>query len=279
MDSLGRSVLLNDKSICLLFYEPSTRTRLSFDQAGQVLGARVVTTENAKEFSSAIKGESLKDTIRVANALRFDVIVLRSNYEGGAKDAAEVSGVPVINAGDGPGQHPTQALLDIYTIKQHFDKIDGLRVALAGDLLNGRTTRSLAYLLGKFNDIKIDLVAPASFQMRPDILDYFDRHYIGYRKCFDLKEVAGEVDVVYLTRLQTERMQLDQPVDGNGVRINEDIMSMLSPSSIIMHPLPRSDAFGELPERFDTDSRVVIFKQVENGLYTRMAILKMIMGR
>lgn len=277
MDSLGRSVLLNDKSICLLFYEPSTRTRLSFDQAGQVLGARVVTTENAKEFSSAIKGESLEDTIRVVNALRFDAIVLRSDYEGGAKDAAEVSAVPVINAGDGSGQHPTQSLLDIYTIKQHFDRIDGLRVAFVGDLLNGRTTRSLAYLLGKFNNIKIDLVAPASFQMRPDILDYFDRHYVGYRKCSDLKEVACEVDVVYLTRLQTERMQLGQPVDGNGVRINEDIMSVLPHSSIIIHPLPRSNAFNELPGRFDTDPRVVIFKQVENGLYTRMAILKMVM--
>lgn len=280
MDRLGRSVLLSDKSICLLFYEPSTRTRLSFDQAGQILGARVVATESAKEFSSAIKGESLIDTIRVVNALRFDAIVLRSDYEGGAKDAVGVSKIPVINAGDGPGQHPTQALLDVYTIKQHFNTIDGLRVALVGDLLNGRTTRSLAYLLGKFNDIHISLVAPDKFQMRGDILSYLDRHHVHYRQSDDLANVVHEVDVIYLTRLQKERLGENEcSINGKGVMVDPSIMELLPSSSIIMHPLPRSNDFNELPEELTNDPRVKIFEQVENGLYTRMALLKMIMGR
>lgn len=130
---------LKGKSICLLFYEPSTRTRLSFQNAALLLGAHVASTENAKEFSSAVKGESLKDTIRTVNALRFDAIVLRSDVEGGASEAASVSNVPVINAGDAAGQHPTQALLDLYTFYRHFGRIDGLKVAIVGDLKNGRT--------------------------------------------------------------------------------------------------------------------------------------------
>lgn len=270
---------LAGKTICLLFYEPSTRTRLSFQQAALKLGAQVVATENAKEFSSAIKGESMLDTMRVINALNFDAVVIRGDYEGAAQEAAKVSKIPVINAGDGIGQHPTQALLDLYTIYKHFKKIDQLKVALVGDLKNGRTTRSLAYLLGKFDNIQFELIAPKELQMRPDILDYFKRHKISFNIGSNLYDVADQVDVIYMTRAQKERMKdpFDLPQGkGEGVRITKEVLKKVNKSSIIMHPLPRSNDFNEIPEEFTEDKRIVIFKQVENGLYTRMALLNMV---
>lgn len=271
------SGLLVGRSVCILFYEPSTRTRISFEQATAKLGAKFSTTENAKEFSSAIKGESIKDTIRVANALRFDAVVLRHHEEGAAAEAASVSAIPIINAGDGTGQHPTQALLDLYTISRHFANIDGLRVALVGDLRNGRTVRSLAYLLGKFEGITIDLVASEDFQIKPDILDYLKRHNVVFRQHSDILACANELDIVYLTRAQKERMEGRTTNKHARVAIDEEVLDKLPKDSIIMHPLPRSDDFGELPEEFTNDPRVVIFEQVENGLYTRMALLKMLL--
>lgn len=272
---------LAGRTICLLFYEPSTRTRISFQQAALKLGADVVATENAKEFSSAIKGESMLDTMRVINALAFDAVVIRADYEGAAEEAASVSQIPVINAGDGIGQHPTQALLDLFTIYEHFKRIDGLKVALVGDLKNGRTTRSLAYLLGKFNNIHFELIAPESLQMRQDILDYFKRHKISFNLGSNLMDVADKVDVIYMTRAQKERMKEGEPFDfaqgkGEGVRITKEVLKKIKKDAIIMHPLPRSNDFNEIPEEFTDDQRVVIFKQVENGLYTRMALLNMI---
>lgn len=273
----GVSNLLSDKTVCLLFYEPSTRTRISFQQAAIKLGAKVVVTENAKEFSSAIKGESLEDTIRVANALQFDAVVLRSELDNGANKAASVSNIPIINAGDGSGQHPTQALLDIFTIYQHFKKIDNLKVALVGDLKYGRTTRSLAYLLGKFKGIKIYLVAPNDLQMKNDILDYLNRHNVPYKQISKLRDCAKDVDVIYLTRAQKERMKNKHRFKGQHVSVNEEILNLIKSNSIIMHPLPRSNDFNELPEIYTNDPRVQIFEQVENGLYTRMALLKMVL--
>src|SRR5467141_4396460 len=156
---------LNGRVMAALFYEPSTRTRLSFEAAILRLGGRTMGTDNAREFSSAAKGETLEDTIRIVSGYA-DVIVLRHSEEGAAKRAAAVSSVPIINAGDGPGQHPTQALLDLYTIKDELNRIDGIRVAMVGDLANGRTVRSLTYLLSKFKDIKIWFVAPPQVKMR-----------------------------------------------------------------------------------------------------------------
>lgn len=267
---------LSGKTICLLFYEPSTRTRLSFQQAALKLGASVVATENAKEFSSAIKGETIKDTMRVINAQQFDAVVIRSDQEGGADEASSVAEIPVLNAGDGAGQHPTQALLDLFTIYEHFGKVDGLKVALVGDLKNGRTTRSLAYLLGKFENLSFELIAPASLQMRPDILDYFKKHKIQFNLGDDLAKVADKVDVIYMTRAQKERMKEEEKLNGDGVRITKEILKKIKDSSIVMHPLPRSNDFNEIPEEFTDDERIVIFKQVENGLYTRMALLNMV---
>ncbi len=196
---------LNGQVMAALFYEPSTRTRLSFEAAMMRLGGWTMGTDNAREFSSTAKGETLEDTIRIVSGYA-DVIVLRHNEEGAAKRAAAVSTVPIINAGDGPGQHPTQALLDIYTIKDELNKIDGIRVAMVGDLANGRTARSLTYLLSKFKDIKIWFVAPPQVRMRDDIKAHLTEHHIPWVETADLDSVLPEmVDVVYQTRIQKER--------------------------------------------------------------------------
>lgn len=272
----GHASVLAGKTVCLLFYEPSTRTRISFQQAALKLGAQVVATENAKEFSSAVKGETMKDTTRIINSYHFDAIVIRADYEGAAEEAASVSTAPIINAGDGAGQHPTQSLLDLYTIYEKFGKVDGLKIAFVGDLKFGRTVRSLSYLLGKFKDVEVFLVAPEELQMRDDILKYYALHGIKFSKASRLDEVASKVDVIYTTRAQMERMGKDKKVDGSAIRVTKEVLNKLGKNSIILHPLPRSNDFNELPEEFTSDPRVFIFKQAENGLFTRMALLKMI---
>ncbi len=273
---LGKELnFLKNKSICLLFYEPSTRTRLSFQQAALKLGAKVVATENAKEFSSAIKGETMLDTIRVLNALKFDAVIIRSDYEGASDEAASVAKMPVLNAGDGRGQHPTQSLLDLYTIYKQFGKIDGLRVVMVGDLLNGRTVRSLCYLLSKFKRVHLDLVAPGALQMRQDLLDYLKSKNVEFAKHSSLDQVAPMADVIYMTRAQKERMDKGVKVSGKGVVMTRAILSSMKKKAVVMHPLPRSNDFGELLEEFTDDPHVIIFDQVESGLYTRMALLKM----
>src|SRR5215472_9151992 len=179
---------LQGRIMAALFYEPSTRTRLSFESAMLRLGGRTMGTDNAREFSSAAKGETLEDTIRIVSGYA-DVIVLRHSEEGAAKRAAAVSDVPVINAGDGPGQHPTQALLDLYTIRAELARIDGVRVAMVGDLANGRTVRSLAYLLSKFKDVKLWFVAPPQVAMRDDLKAHLDEHHVQWTEAQDLDAV------------------------------------------------------------------------------------------
>lgn len=267
---------LDGKIVSLLFYEPSTRTRTSFQQAILKLGGLTVVTENAKEFSSAVKGETMKDTTRIMNAYHFDAIVIRSDYEGAAEEAASVSDAPIINAGDGAGQHPTQSLLDIYTIYEKFNQIDRLRIAFVGDLKYGRTVRSLSYLLGKFKDITIDLVAPESLQMREDILEYYKEHGMKFQKTDNLEDVIDKADVIYMTRAQKERMKEGENADGKGVVLNKELLNKIRKDSIVMHPLPRSSDINEIPEELTDDPRILIFQEAENGLFTRMALLKMV---
>ena len=195
---------LKGKIMASLFYEPSTRTRFSFESAMLRLGGSVITTENAAEFSSAAKGETLEDSIRVIDDYA-DVIVIRHPEKGASKKAAAVSESPIINAGDGSGQHPTQALLDLYTIKKELGKIDGIKIAMVGDLKNGRTIRSLAYLLGKYKNIEIYFVSPEELKVGKDIKEYLDKHKTTYKETEDLESVVGEVDVLYQTRIQKER--------------------------------------------------------------------------
>lgn len=256
-----------------LFYEPSTRTRLSFESAMLRLGGSVVGTENAREFSSAVKGESLEDSTRVLCAYA-DVIVLRHNVEGAAKVCSSVSRIPVINAGDGKGQHPTQALLDVYTLYREFGKIDGLKIALVGDLASGRTVRSLCYLLGKFEGVEIIFVSPENLKMKEDIKDYLTRHAISFREESDLNAVLTEVDVVYMTRIQKERISSEDYDSARGKFIlNEDNFHFLPRDARVMHPLPHVEEIN-LPVALETsDERVAYFRQAENGLYARMALL------
>src|SRR5690349_10944346 len=259
-----------------LFYEPSTRTRLSFEAAMLRLGGQTMGTDNAREFSSAAKGETLEDTIRIVSGYA-DVIVVRHKEEGAAKRAASVSDVPIINAGDGPGQHPTQALLDLYTIRTELGRIDGVKVAMVGDLANGRTVRSLAYLLSKFKDVGLWFVAPPQVAMRDDLKAHLDEHQVPWVETQDLESVLPEVDVVYQTRIQKERFT--DPDVYNAVkgvyRIDRSSLALMRKYAVLMHPLPRVD---EIAPEVDDDPRAAYFRQARNGLHIRMALLDRILS-
>jgi aspartate carbamoyltransferase catalytic subunit len=262
----------HNRIMATLFYEPSTRTRFSFEAAMHRLGGHVISTENAAEFSSVAKGETLEDTIRILNGYA-DVIVIRHKEVGSAKRAAAVSRVPVINAGDGAGQHPTQALLDLYTIRKEIGSIDGLRIAMVGDLAQGRTVRSLAYLLSKFRGVTMYFVAPPLLKMKEDILEHLRERNVTFVEETALDKVLPEVDVVYQTRVQKERFG-DRIADYEMCRgvyiINQDTLGLMKAKSIIMHPLPRLD---EITMEVDEDPRAAYFRQAQNGLYVRMALL------
>lgn len=265
---------LSGKILASLFYEPSTRTRLSFESAMIKLGGRVIGTENAKEFSSAFKGESIEDTVRVISKYA-DIIVMRHDTEGSVKIASEVSEVPIVNAGDGKGQHPTQAILDLYTIYREFGSLGKIKIALVGDLASGRTVRSLCYLLGKFSDIEIIFVSPKNLQMKEDILDYLRRKGINFHIEDNLEKVISYVDVVYMTRIQKERITKEEYENAKGkFLINESNINLLKENSIIMHPLPHVEEINLSLETEKTNKKVAYFRQAENGLYIRMAILE-----
>jgi aspartate carbamoyltransferase catalytic subunit len=253
-----------------LFYAPSTRTRFSFEAAMYRLGGRVLSTEQAGYFSSEIEGEQLEDTIRILGGYA-DVIVIRHTQEGGARRAAEVSRVPVINAGDGNGgQHPTQALLDLYTIYRERP-IEGLSIAFIGELDRGRTARSLAYLLSKFERVKIYFVSPPELQMKPDILEHLDEHDVPYALETDAARVLPEVDVVYQTRIRPERMA-DRGSHGR-YTIDASVLATMKKDALILHPLPRT---VEIDKAVDADPRALYFRQADNGLFVRMALLTML---
>jgi aspartate carbamoyltransferase catalytic subunit len=269
----GGSLDYQNRIMATLFYAPSTRTRFSFEAAMHRLGGRVLSTEQAKVFSSEVEGEQVEDSIRIIGSYT-DVIVIRHHEEGGARRAAEVSPVPVINAGDGMGgQHPTQALLDLYTIYRERP-LDGLSVAIVGELDRGRTARSLAYLLAKFDRVKIFFVSPPELRMKPDILEYLDQHGIRYEVESDLEQVVREVDVVYQTRIRPERMVDTHPVPK--YVIDSAVVSRMKPDTMILHPLPRT---VELDRTVDSDPRALYFRQAINGLYVRMALLTMLLER
>ncbi len=271
--------VLNGKILATLFYEPSTRTRLSFETAMLRLGGGVVSTENAKEFSSAIKGESMEDTVRVIHGYA-DAIVIRHYEEGTARRASIVSKVPIINAGDGKGQHPTQALLDVYTIYRELGRLDSLKIALVGDLASGRTARSLCYLLGKFSNLEVIFVSPDNLRMAEDIKHYLDKHGIKHREANNLNEILPVVDVVYMTRIQKERISAEDYEKAKGkFVINEENIGLLKKTSRILHPLPHVEEISLSIAMENEDSRVAYFRQSENGLWIRMALLKMILGK
>jgi len=267
----GGTLDYQNRILASVFYQPSTRTRFSFEAAMHRLGGRVLSTEHARAFSSEVEVEQVEDSIRIIGSY-CDVIVIRHHETGGAARAARVSPVPVINAGDGDGgQHPTQALLDLYTIYRERP-LDGLSVAFIGELDRGRTVRSLAYLLAKFERVKVFFVSPPELQIKPDILQYLDRCGVRYELESDIDRVVGEVDVVYQTRIRPERM----PRVAGAMRyaINSSVLQRMRPDAMILHPLPRT---VELDKTVDDDPRALYFRQATNGLYVRMALLTMVL--
>ena len=268
--------LLAGKILATLFYEPSTRTRLSFESAMLRLDGQVISTENAREFSSAIKGETVEDTIRIV-AGYADGIVIRHYERGAAQRAANASPVPIINGGDGPGEHPTQALLDLYTIQNELGQIDNLKVALVGDLRFGRAARSLALLLRETSNTELIFVAPDAVPMGDDIKEALDEATVAWREEPDLTKAMGEVDVVYQTRIQRERFATPEEYkDAQGVYIiTPENMELLGSQAIVMHPLPRVD---EISADVDADPRAAYFRQAQNGVFVRMALLHQLMA-
>ncbi|MCD6446370.1 aspartate carbamoyltransferase [Candidatus Bathyarchaeota archaeon] len=267
------SNMLKGKILATLFFEPSTRTRLSFEAAMHKLGGSTIGFAEA-EITSVKKGENLADTVRVVENYA-DVIALRHPLEGAARLAAEFAKVPIINGGSGAEEHPTQALLDLYTIMKEKGGIDGLKIALVGDLRYGRTVHSLAYALSLY-DIQLYLVSPESLKMRREVLETI-KERISVTARSNLEKVVSLVDVLYVTRIQKERFP--EPAEYAKVkgsyRIDLEILKKAKEDLIILHPLPRVD---EIAAEVDRTPYAKYFQQVWNGIVVRMALLALILG-
>lgn len=273
-----RETSLRTKSLASLFYEPSTRTRLSFESAMCRLGGDVITMENGKESSSQFKGETLEDSIRVIGQYA-DAIVLRHHETGAASRAALVSPVPIINAGDGNlGQHPTQALLDLYTIHRELGREDDIHVAFVGNLRYYRSTRSLSYLLGKYKKMRVTLISSPELRMDDDVKEYLRKKGVRVEETEDMSTAAKEADVLYQTRIAKEWIKDDAEYERQKGRyvITRPLANSMKKGSIIIHPLPR---VGEIEPSVDDSPHAVYFKQVGYGLAVRMAILRTILGK
>jgi aspartate carbamoyltransferase len=271
----GALNLLKGKILATLFFEPSTRTRLSFEAAMQRLGGGVISL-GSLESSSVAKGESLTDTAQTV-AQYADVIVLRHPRQGSAKEAAEAVSVPVINAGDGAGQHPTQALLDMYTIRKELGSLKNLKVCLAGDLKYGRTVHALAEVLSLFG-ARLCFVSPSMLRMPEEITAGLRSRGIEVTETEDLLQAASLSDLVYMTRIQKERFSdlgEYERVRGSYV-INNRFLSQLKKEITLMHPLPRVD---EIHPEVDGYAGSAYFRQMRNGVFIRMALLAMIFGK
>ena len=272
------SDILAGKIVVLLFYEPSSRTRASFDAAVKQLGGQTVVVENPQQFSSVAKGETFEDTIRVFEAYS-DAIVLRHPEIGSAQKAAEIAkSVPIINAGDGIGEHPTQALLDMYTIWEKTGSLSGLRGLMAGDLLNGRTIHSLTWGLALYPGNEIFLLSPEQLRLsRQDIRDFTNRG-VKIHEIESMDDVPSDLNFWYWTRVQKERFANENEYHALNNKFVVDLETLnryASPDTILMHPLPR---VGEIKEEVDGDPRAVYLRnQIRNGMYVRMELLKRIL--
>ncbi|HIE57487.1 MAG TPA: aspartate carbamoyltransferase [Anaerolineales bacterium] len=275
VERIGTFDLLKGKILANLFYEPSTRTSSSFTAAMERLGGSVIPINEVK-YSSVSKGESLPDTVRTLECYA-DVIVLRHPEVGSAALAAKHARKPVLNAGDGVGEHPTQALLDALTIKEELGHIDGLTVTMLGDLKHGRTIHSLARLLSLYK-VKLNYVAPEILRMPPEIIAELQAKGVEQHEAASLEEVLPETDVLYVTRVQKERFSdlADYEKVAGAYVIDPEIMQAAKDRMIVMHPLPR---VNEISMDFDDDPRAAYFRQMEYGLYVRMALLAMVLGK
>jgi carbamoyl-phosphate synthase/aspartate carbamoyltransferase len=270
----GTLDILKGKVLCTVFYEPSTRTSSSFDAAMKRCGGQVVQI-NA-DNSSVSKGESLPDTVRTLGCYA-DAIVMRHPDVGSSQLAAKFSPVPIINAGDGIGEHPTQALLDVYTIRSELGTVNGRTITLLGDLKHGRTVHSLVTLLCLYS-VRLNFVAPRSLSMPSNVVAAARKAGVSVHQYESLEEVLAETDVLYVTRVQKERFNSDlewQKVK-NAYRVDHAVLSRAKEEMIVMHPLPR---VNEIDPEVDFDSRrAVYFRQMRYGLFIRMALLTSVMG-
>lgn len=273
---VGGTDLLKGHVLTCLFYEPSTRTSSSFIAAMERLGGGVIPITQGVQFSSVSKGESLPDTIRTLEQYS-DVIVLRHPEEGSAKVAADYADIPVINAGDGTGEHPTQALLDLFTIQDELDRIDGLHIAMVGDLRFGRTVHSLTQLLAQYN-VNLSFVSPETLRLPLVIMNDVRDSGLEIRETHHVADVIETADVLYVTRVQKERFsdlsQYDEVKDFYA--ITPELMERAKTEMVVMHPLPR---VGEIAYSVDGDPRAAYFRQVQNGMYIRMALLAAVLGK
>jgi aspartate carbamoyltransferase catalytic subunit len=272
---LGDSRLLTGRRMFSLFYQPSTRTRISFESAMTSLGG---TTSGIEVLHEARErdDEPLEDRIRVLCSYGYDVLLMRYHEEGGASRAAAVSTVPVVNAGDGEGQHPTQALLDAYTIHREIGRLDDLEIALVGDLTYERSVNSLAELLARVPGVRLRFVSPTTLRLRPAIRDRLVAARADFEELDNLDDVVERADVVYLTRAHSDRMTMAQrfAAEPRSYVVDQGVLSRMRDRSIVLHPLPRG---SELAIGLESDPRVACFRQAENGLYVRMALLTLLL--
>ena len=266
------SSALSNKILASVFLEPSTRTRLSFDAAMKNLGGKVIGFSDW-EKSSFKKGETMSDTLRVVENYA-DIIVIRSKYEGAAKYASEILNIPIINAGSGSQEHPTQAFLDLMCMKEEKNGLDGINIGLCGDLKYGRTVHSLLPLLAFYN-VNLKLISPESLKIRTEDKVFLDERGVKYEEMEPLESIIDQLDILYMTRIQRERFPSDEEflkVQGYYI-LNKQMLAKASKDIIIMHPLPR---INEIEPTIDTMSQAVYFKQPKYGLYLRMALLGLI---
>ncbi|MFO8236486.1 MAG: aspartate carbamoyltransferase [Bacteroidales bacterium] len=266
--------ILKGKVIASLFFEPSTRTRLSFESAINRLGGKIIGFAS-KDSSSVQKGESLKDTIKTVNNY-CDLIVMRHPIEGSARFASEIADVPVINAGDGANQHPTQTLLDLYSIKKTQNTLDNLSICLVGDLKYGRTVHSLLMALTNFNTT-FHFVSPEELKMPNEYKMYLDELGLKYTEYADFTDVINDVDIAYMTRIQRERFSdpMEYEKTKNSYVLRNHMLENTKDNLRILHPLPR---VNEIHEDVDDNIKSYYFPQALNGVYTRMAIISLILG-
>lgn len=262
------------KIMATVFLEPSTRTKLSFQYAMKRLGGDVIDFDVTT--SSLAKGETDIDTLRIIDGYEPDIIVIRQKKPYFPMEIKDLIKAPIINAGDGWNEHPTQALLDVYTIWKKLGKVNGLSIGIMGDLKYGRTPSSLSYLLTKFNNVKIYYIAPKPLQIREDVLKYIEGK-IEYDVVYDVKEIIEKLDVLYVTRLQKERLpdpSIYEKLKGS-YRLTADLLLKYRKIPLIMHPLPRT---WELDPSVDKLPQAIYFEQAKNGLYVRAALIKEVLG-
>ncbi|MBP6060392.1 MAG: aspartate carbamoyltransferase [Candidatus Pacebacteria bacterium] len=268
--------LLQDKIVACIFFEPSTRTRLSFETAALKLGAQVISAENAMVNSSTYKGETIEDTTRMLCSYA-DAIVIRHPKDGALEAAAKVTTKPLVNAGDGANEHPSQGILDLLTIQKEFGKLNGLSVAFVGDVLNSRTLRSLVLMLNLYPNNTFYFISPKELVLADAYRQSLIKSKVNFKELASLDEVLPKIDVLYMTRVQKERFKnvADYEKVKDAFLLKTEHVKKLKKEAIIMHPLPR---VNEIDPKIDSDSRAAYFRQAQNGLYTRMALLLHVFG-